>query len=527
MPDPLKIGQVIDLFVPPAGNRRIQLARWPADVFAISLALLRRADAYTEVVAKWPPAGSGGPKKWTESMSALGGAWRETAAASSSAPPEVTRRWDLVLRAQANPVASIRRDRKLSEALLELIAAADEASAGAGVWDPLDSKVTSDQFTIRSMLQLIHRGTLGMAVDSSRAVVFPKMHTPQRGITSRSLTHHLSLHETREVEPRWFWFPQSDAPQGSFNLLVLPWPEVVRPREFRATEARLLNMPEEKYGFFTWDSPAVRVSTERVRSALRAAKNIVADVDAIAFPEMALADGTARRLCEQLGVIIIAGEGKPASNRTPGVNRAVVALPIGPRLALAYGQAKHHRWRIDAAQIQQYGLGSRLDPTRDWWEHIEIEPRVVNFWTIRDWLNFCVLICEDLARQDPVGELVRSVGPNLVISLLMDGPQLEKRWPAKYATVLADDPGSSVLTLTSLGMARLSRPPGKPESRVVGLWKDPSGPAVEIDLPTDASGAVLSLTRELREEHTADGRGDGGSSGYVRLNGFHPITLPR
>jgi len=50
-----------------------------------------------------------------------------------------------------------------------------------------------------------------------------------------------------------------------------------------------------------------------------------------------------------------------------------------------------------------------------------------------------VLICEDLARLDPVNDLVRAVGPNLVMSLLMDGPQLTTRWPARYATVLADD----------------------------------------------------------------------------------------
>jgi hypothetical protein len=32
----------------------------------------------------------------------------------------------------------------------------------------------------------------------------------------------------------------------------------------------------------------------------------------------------------------------------------------------------------------------------------------------------CALICEDLARPDPVAEIVRTVGPNLVIALLME-----------------------------------------------------------------------------------------------------------
>ena len=50
----------------------------------------------------------------------------------------------------------------------------------------------------------------------------------------------------------------------------------------------------------------------------------------------------------------------------------------------------------------------------------------------------------------PLRTVIRSVGPNLVIVLLMDGPQLVRRWPGKYATVLSDDPGSAVLTVTSL-----------------------------------------------------------------------------
>jgi hypothetical protein len=223
--------------------------------------------------------------------------------------------------------------------------------------------------------------------------------------------------------------------------------------------------------------------------------------------------------------MVIGGEGRAATSRRPGLNQAVVALPLGRRLAVAYDQPKHHRWRVDDAQIQQYGLGGQLDPARDWWEHIDIEKRELQFFSLNSWLNFCVLICEDLARQDPVGELLRAVGPNLVIALLMDGPQLEHRWPAKYATVLAEDPGSSVLTLTSLGMARLSRPPKKPESRIVGLWKDASGPAVEIDLPKEAAGAVLCITRQMREEHTADGRSDRGQSGYLRMHGVHYVSL--
>ena len=43
---------------------------------------------------------------------------------------------------------------------------------------------------------------------------------------------------------------------------------------------------------------------------------------------------------------------------------------------------------------------------------------------------------------------MHAIGPNLVFTLLMNGPQLKTRWPARYAKILADDPGSSVLSIT-------------------------------------------------------------------------------
>jgi hypothetical protein len=67
-------------------------------------------------------------------------------------------------------------------------------------------------------------------------------------------------------------------------------------------------------------------------------------------------------------------------------------------------------------------------------------------------------MCEDLAQSDNVAEVIRSVGPALVITPLLDGPQLASRWAARYASVFADDPGSAVLTLTSFGLAQRCRP---------------------------------------------------------------------
>jgi hypothetical protein len=139
-------------------------------------------------------------------------------------------------------------------------------------------------------------------------------------------------------------------------------------------------------------------------------------------------------------------------------------------------------------------------------------------------LVLSVLICEDLARPDPVGDLVRAVGPNLVIALLMDGPQLKGRWPERYAMALADDPGSSVLSLTSLGMSELSRPSqGTSRSRVIALWKDRTGTSTEIELPAGCGAVVVTLSLEYEEEWTADGRRDYGMAVFPTLSGIHAI----
>jgi hypothetical protein len=117
-----------------------------------------------------------------------------------------------------------------------------------------------------------------------------------------------------------------------------------------------------------------------------------------------------------------------------------------------------------------------------------------------------------------------------LICLLMDGPQLSSRWPGRYATTFADDPGCSVLTLTSAGMANLSRPSSGTLAQpgCIALWKDArTGSAKEITLPADSDAVVLSVAVEYCEEWTADGRGDGGNAGHPYLVGQHPIRLAR
>ena len=136
------------------------------------------------------------------------------------------------------------------------------------------------------------------------------------------------------------------------------------------------------------------------------------------------------------------------------------------------------------------------------------------------------LICEDLARVDPVQAVIRSVGPNLVIALLMDGPQLERRWGGRYATVLADDPGSAVLTLTSVGMLARSGRPGEPPPREIALWKGYEGVAQELKLPSGNHALLLTVTHRSEEHFTLDGRSDHGVTSRLEVSGVHGIRYP-
>jgi hypothetical protein len=169
-----------------------------------------------------------------------------------------------------------------------------------------------------------------------------------------------------------------------------------------------------------------------------------------------------------------------------------------------------------------------LTPRKDWWEYANFTSRKLSFVSMSAEIALCVLICEDLARPDPVANIVRTVGPNLVIALLMDGPQTKERWAARYATNLADDPGCSVLTLTSIGMSQLSRPLSGPNrSRVIALWKDAFAGATEIEMPGDCSGVAISLSTRYREEFTADGRSDEAAAAFPILSGVHPLSMPK
>jgi len=136
---------------------------------------------------------------------------------------------------------------------------------------------------------------------------------------------------------------------------------------------------------------------------------------------------------------------------------------------------------------------------------MEVPLRSLHFVTVGEEITIVSLVCEDLAETDQLADVIRSVGPTVVFTVLLDGPQLASRWAARYASVLADDPGSVVLTLTSFGMVQRSRPPGREASPIVALLKDEHG-FREIPLEPGAQAVLLTACGSRAIRRTADGR---------------------
>jgi hypothetical protein len=441
---------------------------------------------------------------------------------------------------------------RLCRNLIEILAIADETCFGIGIpfgeysswscWQKLAAFHLVWQFHNESP------STLCRYIKPELLSVLPKLHTPQSGITIRSLSHNLALCHGSEVKSHWLWggSPYVDERHG-LNILLLPWPVTVHPADFTSCEPRcggLPDMDESQHGFFRYRLRGGRKwNPRRFREVIEKAKMHVGRIDAIVLPELAVTERELKTIATNLlksgsstdrdpPPMVIAGVAAPHSEDCIW-NKSVTLIPsiaYGGRAGLEYGyarfeQPKHHRWKLDKQQIMQYGLGGFLDPAFTWWENSHVPNRELFFVSMNAWLTICTLLCEDLARPDPIADVIRAVGPNLIIALLLDGPQLAKRWPARYGTVLADDPGSSVLTVTNLGMAELSRPRGHDPLRVVALWKDSQcGEPIEIRLPPGKEGIVLCVTREFATEFTADGRTDGGNAAArLVLAGAHPV----
>lgn len=571
------------------GRPVLEFFRWPPDVFAMAATVLRDSGAYLQAARshEYPPDSAFRVEAWHDRIELAASDWRARNVSSEDPPDRVIELLGVVsgMAARGDKLHELSRPNATGFEwlpFLELLCIADHACRGVGLVplvEPQGEAHSASLITLESALLLAKRLdereragengafsplTLCKWVDPTRAIVLPKMRTSQRGVTIRSFSLHLALVNGSDVEPVWNPSPcvllsnasretvehSATAPMpapaelirqaGPYNIIVLPYPFSVYPRQFIPGPEHfscLAGRPPDGHAFFSFKHRPLDTDwlTEELKVLTGQAQKLVGEVHGLVMPEMSMtrAEFDAIFSKHMFGLHFVAcGVYEPPSDeKSLAKNYALVQRDVffGGRRGKTrpVQQGKHHRWALDASQVTTYSLGSTLRPDRTWWEGISLGRRTLHFFALDTMTAFTVLICEDLARPDPVADVVRAVGPNLVMCLLMDGPQLATRWSSRYATVLADDPGSSVLTLSSLGMVRQSRLRERlhEESRVIALWREPGGAPTELTLPPDADALLLSMSVSSSKELTLDGRHDGGMAATLRLAGVYPLKM--
>jgi hypothetical protein len=398
---------------------------------------------------------------------------------------------------------------RICQALLTLHAIADEACAGTGV-AIADMPNRGHRFRGRARELLARTGTLSR-ISRERLRVLPRARNPTGGPSIRSVSRYVCVRGPA-VDAVWNRIPaRTIAPDGApaeGNVLLLPWPLHIGTRDFKPA-GPAEGTESEPYGFFEF-APGELLDLGLADRVLQSARDQAGSVEIVVLPESALRpddlDELETLLTRHRVWLVVAGVREP---RGPGGRFGANWLHLGVWFGgrwWRYRQNKHHRWSLDDNQIDQYHLGGALTPGVRWWEAMAVPRRVVQVVELADGVTVVSLVCEDLARLDEVADLLRAIGPTLVVTTLLDGPQLASRWTARYASVLADDPGSAVVTLTSFGFVQRSRPAGRPMSRVVSLWKDPVRGLREIPLEKDAHAVLIHIEVGRTTRHTADGR---------------------
>lgn len=460
---------------------------------------------------------------------------------------------------------------ELCKTILDLHVFADEAFRGIGILST-DGNM-SNEIPNGHLVKLLHyqadllltvRGTLSR-FPKHYGIILPKARTPQFGTTIRSFSFNLTYHST-EVDVLWRTLPWNNLDEQTINVMVIPWPREIFPTDFSSVphpQNRIQLGNDRFFKFKRSKELDERVYLDIIKQIKHAQKTEVKRVHMLVFPEASITYYEVKKLqwlltaCMDSGDVpmIIAGvAGENAEKKAKeSINDDLPYREYDDDSDAPYNnvtmsvffanywydiiQSKHHRWFLDNNQIRMYGLAGILTGSKFWWEHINIRRRSISFLSAAPWFTLCTLICEDLARLEPVSDVIRGVGPNLLIALLLDGPQLKERWPGRYASVLADDPGSSVLTVTALGMANRAKKKRDQNDQTqddvaknaktvsVSLWKDMLTGFQQIEASGSRYMPILKLNAFWEDDYTADGRTDHKNSAiFVLQDIFSPIA---
>jgi hypothetical protein len=386
--------------------------------------------------------------------------------------------------------------------------------------------------------------------DRNVARVMPKARTTGVGCTLRTFSQNLALmsgHGTGNSYWHPLTWPQDlEEDLDRLNILLVPFP-------YKADKSSISGNRDksEEWGRFqilqTWlqkpDGPgsAAESFSEFICALVESAERSDNRVHAVAFPEYALSwpiyDTVVRALRSRFPKMefVIAGLSSDCNGRN-GNQVVFSSFHLHPNdnkpVIESHSHRKHHRWLMGRAQIKEYGLEEQLDPNLTWWEYLEIEERVVNMDVFRKTSTIAVACAEDLVRVDPGLAMLRNVGPNLIVGLNMDGPQMKKRWVGRFSASLTDDPGSSVLILTSKAMinwsveARTSENRGDevqaPPETGIALWRNypthdttDREQTVEIKLESGSQAVLIHLMSESARDITLDGRSNADATAWL------------
>jgi len=526
---------------PPLSQNPPTCPTWPADIFAVVGTIIDRSGCYTQFS---PDTNNlSGLETYLDEVDVIAKSWTK----ATQVPSSVIDLWTALVVTHANvTLEDINNNKVVLDTLLKLFAVSDEVCEGMG-WGK-DGKQPTNKLSVfvrRVLANAVPNAattatklphwpkSLCQDVSPEHVIVLPKSITADKGCTIRSLSHNLALVSCHtKLDPEWRLVSHENDDDSGLRLLLVPFPYVIPASSFSlASKREDVKNKTTLAAFFKLDQNWLNTSTgSRITGATLANDLIVPLIEeatrasggllphGVILPECALDEDTTVELAQalkRLGIeFLITGvlEGKPLTNRP--VN---LAYTLFLNSLAGAPQSKHHRWRIDEGQAASYGLTfSGDDPAnRQWWEDIDVTERRLPFYAFRKDMSLVTLICEDLARMEPAMNAIRAVGPNLVVALLMDGPQLGSRWPGRYASVLADEPGCSVLSLTCAATVDLSNAhyqkgtPSANPKRIVARWTQSKGnTSYDIEMNDGANGVLLTLKSEKRHQTTLDNRSD-------------------
>ena len=556
-----------------------EIPEYPTDVFLICASLLDASGAYghfdpaPDNCANLHPPTFGLLSQTRDRVARLGRDWGNSEDTGSGiAPPKRLKLlWDWL---SAHHGGEIVREKKGFKMLprwwkiaLLLLVAADEACVGMEQAPSRSGKKMRDRLWFNAIGKVRFSDENGIDTPENfkksngsaatfsvsglkeKRNVFPKCLISENGCSHRNFTRNVTLiPNTGTVRCHWHGqqSPLKDDNEEPLNILLIPFPYQFSAKTFRPlnekhrAEGSLSGKNARSWANFSIDQNNFKgrgALVDLVENLVSKAKDEVGTLNGIVLPELA-ADFTVHR---DLGnrikhnietnlEFIVSGSQNNCDDELGNTVLTSVWSALdedygrGSASALISSRRKHHRWQLQASQIRAYGLSSSLDPRISWWEDHVVGFRELHFYPLRKNSIFTSMICEDLARIDPCHEVLRSVGPNLIFSLLMDGPQIESRWSARYAKTLSEDPGCTVVTLTSYGLLHRTNQSGRfPLNDVIAFFSSPFE-NVEVSLPykSGARAVLLNLVSErMQDQCTMDGRKKE-RRGW-RLAGIQPI----